>query len=490
MVSLLSKDVIHQMKDALAQQANELTGSASPDRSSNSTNDAVALTAELRESQKQCVLLEAKLVTLEAQQQASGATPGSSDAKVLDALSSVSAQLAACNAELNEANRTIETQAKRIAELEAQLEALGASGEKGDNTAGGRGLASDRVRPDAQVAELKRKLASASSDIERLVRERSQLMELSNQLRADLRKVRERHNSGSSLDDAAQATAFAGKKDFENLVAELSRSLEEARVHNKTLKKELRRMLKQQQILASGGPSSGDSSSAVPPPPPPSSLASLSRQRDDQELDEAESRAYRREARRRTASVASSAAGTDVTSSEGRRRSSTLSMMKALDEPSNTPSRTQRSGGDFDAELLSLVRSKRPSDAESAASPFQRERRRSSSRSSVVTADTVATPQRHRSASSASRPPSIRERDNEDDDNDESDDDGTTSTRRRTRTSSASSDARSGPKTALSSLFQRDRLDSIASAEDATTTAKVSDARLRLQQDILSTLCS
>lgn len=464
------------MKDALAQQANDLAGdSGAIGGGGNGT-----LAAELRESQKRCVLLEARLVQLDALAANSHNNSGdNSNTGIINALSEVSAQLALCKAELTEANRTIEVKNQRIAELEAQIsQAQSATG----------GLASDRVIGDAQVSELRRKLASAENDIQRLVKERSQLMELSNQLRADLRKLKDSGGSGGHSPEL-KGPEFAGKKDYENLVAELSRSLEESRLHNKTLKKELRRMLKHQ-VIAS------QDSNYTPPA---------------------------EDARRRTMSMASSNAATDLTvdgNTTGRRRSSTLSMMKALD--SNTslaptqsdfntgPERSahsdgirpsvaesvESSGSDFDAELLSLVRNKRPSSGGDDGtggvggvppSPFLERKRSSASSSSRGSLN--ASVQQIRAAPSASRPKSIPERDNEDEYDEENDSDNgsrrrTSSSSREEKRSSLSVNA-NGSKSALSSLFQRDRLDSVASNDDTNTTAKVSDARLRLQQDIL-----
>lgn len=478
----MTVDLIHQMKDALAQQADDLAGGTS-------ASDNGSLAAELRESQKRCILLEARLVQLDAMIAITNSPPNdSSNTGIINALSEVSAQLALCKAELTEANRTIETKNQRISELEAQLNPI-------------EGLTSDQVLGDAQVSELRRKLASAENDIQRLAHERSQLMELSNQLRVDLRKIKGIDGGGDRNGSELKAPEFAGKKDYENLVAELSRSLEESRLHNKTLKKELRRMLKYQVITSQGSDYT-----------PPLSTG------DD--------------VRMRTMSMASSNAATELTSDgnrTARRRSSTLSMMKALDsntsaiipsaqsEFNNVPERrtargssssTRASlaesvegtgGSDFDAELLSLVRNKRPSGVSGenggagavAPSPFlERKRSLSSGRSSLST--TAA--QQIRSASSVSRPKSIPERENEDnedeeaDENEENDSENDARTRRMSlssREENRSATNANGSKSALSSLFQRDRLDSMALNDDSSTTAKVSDARLRLQQDIL-----
>lgn len=463
------------MKDALAQQATDL-GS---DTGANGGGGNESLAAELRESQNRCMLLEARLVQLDAMMANSNNSAPShsngdaSNTGIINALSEVSAQLALCKAELAEANRTIEMKNQQIVELETQISQL-------QPAAGG--LASDRVLGDAQMSELKRKLASAENDIQRLIKERSQLMELSNQLRADLRKLKESGGGGSGNGLELKGSEFAGKKDYENLVAELSRSLEESRLHNKTLKKELRRMLKHQVISNQG-------SNYTPSP-----------------TDE--------DARRRTMSIASSNAATDLISdgnTTSRRRSSTLSMMKALDSNTSaslSPAQSdftntvqerkprsstraslaesvESSGSDFDAELLSLVRSKRPSgsgDGGVSPSPFL-ERKRSSASSGSLGSMNPSTQQ----IRSASRPKSIPERDNEDEEDNEDDSANGNASRRMSsglREEKRSSMNANGSKSALSSLFQRDRLDSIASNDESSTTAKVSDARLRLQQDI------
>lgn len=422
------------MKNALTQQAHELSVTEALEGNQR-PNEALA--AKLRESQKRCVLLEAKLVQVKA-----AGVQG-----IEEQLSTVSAKLAQCEVELADAHRTVEAKSARIAELERELAELQHLAPSSSSK-----LASDRVAADARNGDLRRKLTAAESDIQRLVQERSQLMELSNQLRADLRKLRD------SSGQAHQSTTreFAGKKDLENLVAELSRSLEESRLHNKTLKKELRRMVKFQVLASNHAPAPASSS-------PPT---------DDVNHGD--------DSRHRTLSAA--------VSSDSRRRSSTLSMMRAIEPPNDLNERDdsrrrsgdagRHGGGDFDAELLILARNKRPSGSGShATATALPERRRTSTRSSLSTADTV----RGRTASSASRPKSIRERENEDDatrdeDEREGDDDSDTATKRARGTAPPS-----GAKSALSSLFQpRD-------AEDAEqhTTARVSDARLRLQQDIL-----
>ncbi|OWZ04585.1 hypothetical protein PHMEG_00023485 [Phytophthora megakarya] len=213
------RDLIRQMKESLVQQAEEVEASPGQISGGRSTSK---LAAQLLEAQERCVLLERQL------KEASG------EDKIL-------LQLETCKRELVEAQRIVEAKTKQITELEAHIQELDGL------RAAEPELQSGRVAVEAQVTDLKRKLEAANSDIERLVRERSQLMELSNQLqlsnqlRADLRR------SGSGDGGSKPSTPrieFAGKKDYENMIAQLTQSLEEARVHNKTLKKELRRMVK------------------------------------------------------------------------------------------------------------------------------------------------------------------------------------------------------------------------------------------------------
>ncbi|KAG6965941.1 hypothetical protein JG688_00006985 [Phytophthora aleatoria] len=301
------RDLIRQMKESLAQQMEAPPGQASGNRS------APKLAAQLLEAQERCVALEAKL---------------NGDGSGIDL------ELESCKRELSEAQRIIEVKNTRIAELEARIQELeGATSAEPD-------LQSGRVVHEAQLTDLRRKLDAANSDIDRLVKERSQLMELSNQLRADLRR------SGSGDAGSKSSTPrveFAGKKDYENMITELTRSLEEARVHNKTLKKELRRMVKLH--------------------------VQLQQERETQGL---EGEADDGDTRHTTSSR-------DDENGPERRRSSTLSMMKSLDPgPARPKTRTSTSassragsegedgGGttskrDLDEQLLALARNKRPS---------------------------------------------------------------------------------------------------------------------------------
>ncbi|KAF1779095.1 hypothetical protein GQ600_5857 [Phytophthora cactorum] len=260
------RDLIRQMKESLALQMEASPGQASGNRS------ASKLAAQLLEAQERCVALEAKL---------NGDGSG------------IALELESCKRELSEAQQIIEVKNTRIAELEARIQELeGATSAEPD-------LQSGRVVHEAQLTDLRRKLDAQT-------------------LRADLRR------SGSGDAGSKSSTPrveFAGKKDYENMITELTRSLEEARVHNKTLKKELRRMVK---------------------------LHAHNFISDDENGPE-------------------------------RRRSSTLSMMKSLDPgPARPKTRTSTSassragsegedgGGttskrDLDEQLLALARNKRPS---------------------------------------------------------------------------------------------------------------------------------
>ncbi|KAG3022662.1 hypothetical protein JG687_00006270 [Phytophthora cactorum] len=301
------RDLIRQMKESLALQMEASPGQASGNRS------ASKLAAQLLEAQERCIALGAKL---------NGDGSG------------IALELESCKRELSEAQQIIEVKNTRIAELEARIQELeGATSAEPD-------LQSGRVVHEAQLTDLRRKLDAANSDIDRLVKERSQLMELSNQLRADLRRC---GSGDAGSKSSTPRVEFAGKKDYENMITELTRSLEEARVHNKTLKKELRRMVKLH--------------------------VQLQQERETQGL---EGEADDGDTRHTTSSR-------DDENGPERRRSSTLSMMKSLDPgPARPKTRTSTSafsragsegedgGGttskrDLDEQLLALARNKRPS---------------------------------------------------------------------------------------------------------------------------------
>ncbi|RLN94726.1 hypothetical protein BBJ28_00015786 [Nothophytophthora sp. Chile5] len=349
------RDVIRQMKDALAQQAQE--GQTSPDRAA---------------------------------------------AGVLE--------LESCRRELGETQRLLEDKAKRVIELEARVVELEAP------RAAEPELQSGRVAAETQVADLNRKLQAANSDIDRLVRERSQLMELSNQLRSDLRR------SGAAASASSASTPpieFAGKKDYENLIAELTQSLEDARIHNKTLKKELRRMVKLQVQTQQG-----------------------------REVDDV------------------SAGGLE--GDEERRRSSTLSMMRALGPAagpptarsskrgSATPSLSSQGDGkqDLDEQLLALARNKRPSAREQAKPRPSTTRTRPSTISE------------HASEGEVDASALDDEEDGEAEDEDEEQ-----------RVSVRSNSTRSSGRSPVSRLFQP-----TGTTATSNSSAKVTDARLKLQQ--------
>ncbi|KAL4138223.1 hypothetical protein PRIC2_001730 [Phytophthora ramorum] len=404
------RDLIRQMKESLSQQADEMEtslGHASGSRS------ASKLAAQLLEAQERCVALETQL----------GGSSGSS---------SIALQLESCKRELVEAQGIIEVKTKRIAELEAHVEELEGM------RAAEPSLQSGQVALDAELTSLKRKLEGANSDIDRLVRERSQLMELSNQLRADLR----RSGSDAGSRSATPRVEFTGKKDYENLIAELTQSLEETRVHNKTLKKELRRMVKvhvqlQQEREVHGVVGSGDGEPSA----------------GDAAGDHV---------RRSSAGHANSVEG-ELDEPE-RRRSSTLSMMKALDPArgarSNTSTRSASEAGDgasatsrsdLDEQLLALARNKRPS---------------ATRRTRTV-------------------PPTISEGSDAEADVSAADEDGEVKAEGGNGTALRLTSADTGPLTRLfQSADRRDSAGTDASGASAGggSSAKVTDARLKLQQ--------
>lgn len=376
------RDVIQQMEEALAHQAEETPSSGS--------RSASKLAAQLLEAQERCVALERQLQEKD--------------------VNAMALQLESCQRELAEAQSVIEAKTKRIAQLETQLEEL-----EGLRSAEPE-LQSGRVAMETQVTSLQQKLDAANSDIERLVRERSQLMELSNQLRADLR----RSGSDAGSRSSTPRVDFAGKKDYENLIAELTQSLEEARVHNKTLKKELRRMVKLQMHLEQERGARGEETTTRTH----TSRSESTTSRDDDDQD-------------------------------SKRRSSTLSMMKTLDpgstrsagRSSSASTRSASSKSDLDDQLLALARNKRPSSRKQSTSsrrttrvPSTISEHGSDSEADVSAPDEEARPDR-RPASSADKSP-------------------------------------------LERLFQPvERRDSGASNSSAGgSSAKVTDARLKLQQ--------
>ncbi|GLE09264.1 hypothetical protein PINS_up020873 [Pythium insidiosum] len=236
-------------------------------------------------------------------------------------------------------------------------------------------------------------------------------MELSNQLTAELRRLREA--------TAVETPAFTGKKDYENLIAELSRSLEESKLHNRTLKKELRRMVKLQVASTKAG-QQGDGVDA------------------DMNVG---------------------------AESSTRRRSTTLSMMKALDSSvSRSASMVSASGSSvFDEELLSLVRGKLPSKRVSSAVPpsipehggsddEEKEDEQHASRSSSIETVRAVAPL---PASVPPPPPSS--------------------------SSTAAPIPAAASSSSLSMLFSRDRMEQQEPGGSALS-GGLSDARLRLQQ--------
>lgn len=408
------REMIRHMKEAISEQAQEME---------QPTADTAMLETRLEESEQRCSELERQLLQqMNSNVSASKATSGND---------TINQRLDACERELAEARQSVEEKTKQIAELETELAQFKTQATSTD-------LQSKYTLLETQNADLKRKLAAANSDIDRLVRERGQLMELSNQLRSDLRKL----TDGSAV--ASSRPDFSGKKDYENLVAELTRSLEEARVHNKTLKRELRRMVKlqiQQQQQAES-----------------SELADKASARDSSRLKRSEM------------STSSHASSEDATP---RRHSSTLSMMKIIDDsPPSARRRTSgrsnaSNGSEYDEELLTLVRTKRSSASESAVL------RNPSVTSSRGGSAASSTPRPDRGARV---PPSIPE------DVQELEHDGDEQKPARPRVSVDGSAAARPEASTLSTLFRRESERENSFLDQPSGQSKVSDARLRLQQ--------
>lgn len=425
-VSLL--DLIRQMKEALAQQTEQLSPS-------NKANESLA--AKLEDSQRQCERLLATLQQMEQRSSESQITAIGNAGNGVLAGNEVQRRLIECEAQLTEAKSVIEIKTKRIADLEAQISGLSQS--EGSNLPRDEGFASDQVLLEAQISELKQKLGTARTDIERLVKERTQLMELSNQLTAEVRKLRAVSANGTSVSQQAAKSDFSGKKDYENLISELSRSLEEARLHNKTLKKELRRMVKLQVL---------------------------------------HQESTHEDASRHT-SFASQTAPTDATDSE-RRRSSTLSMMRSIDPSDERGSRRlsaesapdRARSGSMDADLLALARNRLSTSAD-ASTP----------RSSGIAQNSGRRPRTFSTATTV-RPDSIPEHGHSEDDGDDGDD-----ANDHGRGRGSIQKATAGAKvSSMGMLFNHERHDSTTPSKESASGTNVSDARLKLQQDILSAL--
>lgn len=410
------------MKEALAQQAEQL---GSPNRESQD------LAAKLEDSQHQC---ERLLATLQEMERTSPESQMATRGDASSATNEIQRRLIECEAQLAEAKRVVGIKSDQITDLEARISSqTGGSGGQCEGT-----LASDQVLLEAQISELKRKLRSAHTDIDRLVKERTQLMELSNQLSAEVRKLRD----GTAVSQQPPGKSdFSGKKDYENLISELSRSLEEARLHNKTLKKELRRMVKLQVLNQA---STGDD------------VVSVSRH----------------------TSFGSQEGVKDTADTERRRSSSTLSMMRSIDpggdrdvlssQRLSAESATDRSrSSSMDADLLALARNRLSTTTDS-----------STPRSSGA-AQTSGRRPRTFSTATTIRPDSIPEHGHSEDDGDEGDDEkdhgrGRAGSQQVTKVSS------------MGMLFSHERHDSATASTDSAGNTNVSDARLKLQQDILS----
>ncbi|OQR85827.1 hypothetical protein THRCLA_10630 [Thraustotheca clavata] len=125
-------------------------------------------------------------------------------------VNNLQSQLALTQQELSIAQQSIDQKTKLIDSLQSQL--AGVSESQSNTVLSGQQL----------------QLTQALKDIEILRSERNQLMELSNQLTSELRKQQTAPN--------------------DTRIADLSQSLEEYRLHNKALKKELRRWLKKEEL--------------------------------------------------------------------------------------------------------------------------------------------------------------------------------------------------------------------------------------------------
>ncbi|CAH0522139.1 unnamed protein product [Peronospora belbahrii] len=205
------RELIQHMKQSLIQQAEELE--ALPRRAGGSQSTFTP-NVDLLEAEEGCVAVA-------TQDKSSGPD------------SSISLQHESCKRELAEAKQSVKRKSKQIVELESYIREIERVRETESQ------WQSRHAAVEAQLTDLNRKLSDANCDIDRLVRDRSQLMELSNQLRADL----QRNTNDAGARWPTVCVDFAGKKDYDNLIAVLTQSLEESQSYNKTLRKELHRMI-------------------------------------------------------------------------------------------------------------------------------------------------------------------------------------------------------------------------------------------------------
>ncbi|KAH9095023.1 hypothetical protein LEN26_017976 [Aphanomyces euteiches] len=138
-------------------------------------------------------------------------------------------KVATIQAELQAANTALEEKKAYILQLEMRLRDAGTP---------------VMTVSAADTAEFRRQLDDALAQVEQLKKDRDALMELSNQLTSENRKLQ----LGTS--PPSGETSFALKQQ-EVRIAELTQSLEEYRLHNKALKKELRRWLKRDESASS-----------------------------------------------------------------------------------------------------------------------------------------------------------------------------------------------------------------------------------------------
>lgn len=94
---------------------------------------------------------------------------------------------------------------------------------------------------EAEIGELKDKLAHAHEDIERLMVDRNKLMETSNQLRAQVSKSQgQAQLPPAQVQQVIEHTRAELSRQYERQLSDLSTTLKEIKSHNKALKRELK----------------------------------------------------------------------------------------------------------------------------------------------------------------------------------------------------------------------------------------------------------
>ncbi|KAF0694024.1 Aste57867_15064 [Aphanomyces stellatus] len=134
-------------------------------------------------------------------------------------------QLREVQAELASAKKELDARNSQIAQLQTQLQQA-------------------QAQAPTETTELRKQLTDAVTQLDLLKKERDSLMELSNQLTSENRKLQR----GSLAVGDTTSMAFQQQ---EIRIVELTKALEEYRVHNKALKKELRRWLKRDDSASS-----------------------------------------------------------------------------------------------------------------------------------------------------------------------------------------------------------------------------------------------